>query len=119
MLDDILFSLYLYSMTDTDSTNLWKIIFSRKADKQKNKLPPGIAETLYLLRKDLQTRGPVVPSWPHFGKITGSKSGHYHCHLNRGHPTYVVVWQMVNRTIRVLEIQFVGTHEKVDYSRFK
>jgi len=106
-------------MTDADSANLWKVIFSRKADKQKGKLPPDIADTLYLLRRALGFKGPVVPSWPHFGKIVGSKSGHYHCHLNRGHPTYVVVWQIVNRMIRVLEIQFVGTHEKVDYSRFK
>ena len=106
-------------MTDSDGTNHWTVIFSRKADKQIAKLPPDIAETLFLLRKDLEIRGPAVSSWPHFGKIVGSKSGHYHCHINRGHPTYVVVWQIVNRTIRVLEIQFIGTHEKVDYSRFK
>jgi len=106
-------------MTDSGGANPWTVIFSRKADKQKSKLPSDIADTLYLLRKDLQNKGPAVPSWPHFGKITGSKSRHFHCHLNRGHPTYVVVWQRVDRTIRVLEIQFVGTHEQVDYSRFK
>ena len=106
-------------MTDADVTTLWTVIFSRKADKQKGKLPSDIAESLFLLRKDLEIRGPTVSSWPHFGKIVGSKSGHYHCHLNKGRPTYVVVWQIVNRVIRVLEIQFVGTHEKVDYSRFK
>ena len=106
-------------MTDESGTTLWTVIFSRKADKQKAKLPTNIAETLFLLRKDLELRGPTVASWPHFGKIAGSKSEHFHCHLNRGHPTYVVVWQIVNRTIRVLEIQFVGTHEKVEYNRFK
>jgi mRNA-degrading endonuclease RelE of RelBE toxin-antitoxin system len=105
-------------MTNSGDTILWKVIFSRKADKQKDKLPSAIVEALYLLRKDLEIRGPAVP-WPHYGKIVGSKSGHYHCHLNKGHPTSVVVWQVVNRTIRVMEIQFVGTHEKVDYSRFK
>jgi mRNA-degrading endonuclease RelE of RelBE toxin-antitoxin system len=106
-------------MTDPGGTFLWTVIFSRKADKQKDKLPPPLAETLFLLRKDLEMRGPAVSKWPHYGKIAGSKSGHFHCHLNKGHPTYVVVWQIVNTTIRVLEIQFVGTHEKVDYSRFK
>ncbi|MDR0934595.1 MAG: cytotoxic translational repressor of toxin-antitoxin stability system [Burkholderiaceae bacterium] len=97
----------------------WSVIFSRKAGKQKDKLPPAVADTLYLLRKELEARGPVVPRWPHYGKIAGSQSGHYHCHLNKGHPTYVVVWQVVDKVVRILEIQFVGTHEKVNYSRFK
>lgn len=106
-------------MTDSKSIAPWTVIFSRKADKQKNTLPPTIAETLYLLRKDLESRGPTVSRWPHYSKIAGSKSGHYHCHLNKGHPTYVVIWQIVDRSIRILEIQFVGTHEKVNYSKFK
>jgi len=106
-------------MADLRQPLLWTVIFSRKADKQKNALPPDIAEALYLLRKDLEMRGPTVSRWPHYGRIAGSKSGHYHCHLNKGRPTYVVVWQIVNQTIRVLEIQFVGTHEKVNYRRFK
>jgi DNA-binding XRE family transcriptional regulator len=41
-------------MTDSGSANLWRVIFSRKADKQKKKLPPPVAESLYLLRKDLE-----------------------------------------------------------------
>jgi hypothetical protein len=106
-------------MDNLDETGLWTVIFSRKAEKQKAKLPPDIIDRLYFLRRDLAVRGPVVPGWPHYGKIVGSESGHYHCHLNKGHPTYVVVWQAVNNVVRVLEIQFVGTHEKVDYSRFK
>lgn len=106
-------------MNDTADAKKWTVIFSRKAEKQKAKLPAAIAETLYLLRKDLEDRGPVVTSWPHCGKIAGSHSGHYHCHLNRGHPTYVVVWQILDKVVRVLEIQFAGTHETVDYSRYK
>ncbi len=106
-------------MNDTTDATQWTVIFSRKAEKQKAKLPAAIAGTLYLLRKDLQDRGPVVPSWPHYGKIVGSRSGHHHCHLNRGHPTYVVVWQVLDNVVHVLEIQYAGTHEKVDYSRYK
>lgn len=106
-------------MKDADDTKLWTVIFSRKAEKQKAKLPPSIIDILYLLRKDLENRGPAVTGWPNYSKIVGSKSGHYHCHLNKGRPTYVVVWQVVDSVVRVLEIQFVGTHEKVDYSRYK
>lgn len=106
-------------MKDADDTKLWMVIFSRKAEKQKAKLPPSIIDILYLLRKDLESRGPAVTGWPTYSKIVGSKSGHYHCHLNKGRPTYVVVWQVVDSVVRVLEIQFAGTHEKVDYSRYK
>ncbi len=106
-------------MKDNQAAISWTVIFSRKAEKQKDKLPANMADMLYLLRKDLEMRGPAVASWPHYGKIIGSKSRHHHCHLNKGHPTYVVVWQIIDNVVRILEIQFVGTHEKVDYSRFK
>lgn len=106
-------------MEETDDKSLWTVIFSRKAEKQKAKLPPTMVDMLYLLRKEMEAKGPAARGWPHYGKIVGSKSGHHHCHLNKGHPTYVVVWQILDNVIRVLEIQFVGTHEKVDYSRFK
>ena len=106
-------------MRDAEDTTLWTVIFSRKAEKQKAKLPPAIIDSLYLLRKDLENRGPIVTGWPNYSKIVGSKAGHYHCHLNKGRPTYVVVWQVVDKVVRVLEIQFAGTHEKVDYSRYK
>ena len=106
-------------MKDADSTKQWSVIFSRKAEKQKAKLPPATADTLYLLQKDLENRGPNVIGWPHYSKIVGSKSAHHHCHLNKGHPTYVVVWQILDKVVRILEIQFVGTHEKVNYSHYK
>lgn len=48
-------------MKDADDIKLWTVVFSRKAEKQKAKLPPAIADILYLLRKDLEQRGPVVP----------------------------------------------------------
>ena len=106
-------------MKESDDKAQWTVIFSRKAEKQKAKLPSVVVDTLYLLRKEMEASGPAMPGWPHYGKIVGSKSGHYHCHLNKGHPTYVVVWQVLDNVVRVLEIQFLGTHEKVDYSRFK
>ncbi len=109
---------YLEDMKTTDTTP-WTVLFSRKAAKQKGKLAKNIADILYLLEKDLELRGPTVFGWPHYSKIVGTKSRHHHCHLNKGHPTYVVVWQVVDDVVHILEIQFVGTHEKVDYSRFK
>lgn len=105
-------------MENTETT-LWQIRFSRKAEKQKNKLTKKPADILYLLQKDLEIRGPVVYGWHNYGKLLKKKFDYYHCHLNKGHPTYVVVWQVIDETVRILEIQFVGTHEDVDYSYFK
>jgi mRNA-degrading endonuclease RelE of RelBE toxin-antitoxin system len=105
-------------MDNENETKQWTVIFSRKAEKQKNKLPSDIADNLYILQRELENSGPYVPSWSHFGKLGGSKSTFFHCHLNKGRPTYVVVWQIVDKFIRILEIQFIGTHEKVNYSNY-
>ena len=46
------------------ASSQWTVIFSRKAEKQKSKLPPAIADQLYTLRKELEAIGPAVPGWP-------------------------------------------------------
>lgn len=84
LVDIILFCIYFFYMRDAEDTTLWTVIFSRKAEKQKAKLPPVIIDSLYLLRKDLENRGPIVTGWPNYSKIVGSIAGHYHCHLNKG-----------------------------------
>jgi mRNA-degrading endonuclease HigB of HigAB toxin-antitoxin module len=37
------------------------------------------------------------------------------CHLKKGQPTYVAVWQVIDKEIRIVEIKYVGTHEKAPY----
>ena len=105
-------------MDEAEEKTEWTVVFSKKVLKQRDELPQPILDKFYFLQRELTIRGPLLSDWPHFGKIVGSKD-HYHCHLNRGHPTYVVVWQVVNNTLRVLGIKFIGTHEKVDYAKFK
>lgn len=105
-------------MDETTGKNEWTVVFSRKAQKQRDGLPEQILDRFYYLQRELTIRGPYLSDWPHYGKLVGSKD-HYHCHLNRGHPTYVVVWQVVDNTVRVLGIKFIGTHEEVDYGKYK
>jgi len=96
----------------------WTVIFSKKAQKQRDKLPQLILDMFYFLKNEMQIRGPYLYDWPHYGKITGS-GDHYHCHLNKGRPTYVVVWQVIDTTIRVIGIKYIGTHENVGYNQYK
>jgi hypothetical protein len=39
----------------------------------------------------------------------------HHCHLRRGNPTYVAVWEVTNKQIKLVEVRYVGTHENAPY----
>ncbi|WP_028317267.1 type II toxin-antitoxin system RelE family toxin [Desulfobulbus elongatus] len=94
----------------------WTVKFTSKARKQKDKLPADIAAALYTLRRELEAGGPERGHWPHYGRIVGKKDVH-HCHLNKGKPRYVAVWKVIDRTIQLIEVRYVGTHENADYRR--
>ena len=90
----------------------WRVEFTAKAAKQKRDLPLRMAERLDAMRKAIEFAGPTQPSMPHFGKLKNRAGDVYHCHLNKGRPVYVVVWQVRNRSVRIVEMTYVGTHEK-------
>lgn len=93
----------------------WTVNFSAKAAKQAVKLPAKIAERLDALRIKIEAYGPSQPDMPHFGRLKNWKGEVYHCHLNKGRPTYVAVWAVADRTVQLVEVIFVGTHEKAPY----
>ena len=100
----------------SDQKSPWQVKFTGKARKQKEKLSAAIAAALYSLRKELEADGPERINWPHYGKLTG-KPDMYHCHLNRGRPRYVAVWKVTDRSVNLMEIRYVGTHENANYRR--
>lgn len=93
----------------------WNVKLSQKALKQINKLPLKVTLILRLLVKDLQTSGPAVANWPNYGKLRGEKSDKRHCHLIKGNPTYVCCWEVIDKSVKLLEVYYVGTHEKAPY----
>ena len=97
----------------------WEVKYTGKATKQRKVLPPEFSNALLALVKDLQWGGPVQKSWPHYGMIKGQKKNIdiRHCHLNKGYPTYVVAWKVVDKAKKIMEIIHVGTHEKTNYRR--
>lgn len=96
----------------------WTVKFTGKAKKQKEKLPERFQDALDFLVADIEQSGPVVPTWPNYGKLKG-KPDYYHCHLNKGKPRYVAVWKLTDKSIQLVEIRYVGTHEKADYGKIR
>ena len=91
----------------------WTVNIHNKAAKQIRKLPEEIQSTLLLLIRDLEIDGPWTSGiWKNFGRLKGIAGDKYHCHLMRGKPTYVCCWEIKNYRIKILEVYYVGTHEK-------
>ena len=90
----------------------WTVRLSRTAEKQKAKLSKPLRQILYALIGDIETGGPVRGDWFNYGKLSDSK---HHCHLKKGNPTYVAVWEERKNEIRLIEVIYVGTHEKAPY----
>jgi len=63
----------------------------------------------------MKLTGPARRNWPNYGKL--SKKDCYHCHLQKGNPTYVAVWRVVSKKEKIVEVTYVGTHERAHYDR--
>ena len=90
----------------------WEIRFHRKAEKQKKLLPKPVQERLAALVFELEIAGPVRGNWKNYSKLNGEQ---HHCHLKAGKPTYVVCWEVKDKKVQILEVYYVGTHEKAPY----
>ena len=90
----------------------WTVKLSRNAEKQKAKLTKPLRQILYALVGDIEAGGPGRGDWPNYGKLADGK---HHCHLKKGNPTYVAVWEVRDKKIKLVEVQYVGTHEKAPY----
>lgn len=68
-----------------------------------------------LLFEELTHRGPALHEWPSYGKLKGRKDDERHCHLQKGKPTYVCCWRVKDKKLKIIEVYYVGTHEKAPY----
>ena len=92
----------------------WDIIAKRKVQKQVEKLPDKIRIVFDLLLTAIRNEGPVRNDWPHYGRLGENV---HHCHLKKGRPTYVAVWEVTDKKIRLIEVLYAGTHEKSPYQK--
>lgn len=99
----------------------WLVRFTKKAEKQTEKLSKSAKLALNLLITDLANNGPFPgSSWPSYGKLKGLKGVKSnrdlrHCHLIKGNPTYVCCWEVVETEVKIIEVYYAGPHEKAPY----
>ncbi len=92
----------------------WDIRLTAKSCKKALRLPKRVGEIFQLLLKEIELCGPIMNKWPNYGKLSKNC---YHCHLKKGKPTYVAVWRVVNKKEKIVEVVYVGTHEKAHYDQ--
>ncbi len=90
----------------------WTVTILKRARKQIQDLPRPVYEALFLLVADIQQSGPVQGQWPNYSKLSDSR---HHCHIKKGKPCYVAVWQVTDKKIKLIEVLYAGTHEKAPY----
>lgn len=94
----------------------WPIKITKVVDKQVKMLSEKVRLQLRFLFMDLTNKGPAVSDWPNYGKLHSKKRrDKRHCHLQRGKPTYVCCWEVIDKKRKIIEVYYVGTHEKAPY----
>lgn len=86
--------------------------FTGSAKKQVEKLPQRIKDVLASLVIEISHSGPVRGNWSNYGKLAKNR---HHCHLKKGSPTYVAVWEEAEKGVHLVEVIYAGTHEKAPY----
>ena len=90
----------------------WTVTYSNKASKQYNKLPVIVQDRLDALTAEISCLGPVRGNWKNYSRLTGNL---HHCHIKTGRPTYVAVWEEIAGEVNLVEVNYVGSHEKAPY----
>lgn len=99
-----------YNRIMTDG--LWSVSLMGQAKKAKKNLPKKTLDTFILLLDDLKM-GPIRHEWPNYSALRGMRN-HYHCHIEKGRPTYVTCW-LADKSEKTIEVYYAGTHEKAPY----
>ena len=94
--------------------NKWEVRFSGDSAKGIKTLPRKIIDAFYGLVNEMKIDGPYRANWKNYGKFKGCKSI-YHCHLNCSRPRYVVCWEVMDKKQKIIEVYYVGTHQKAPY----
>ena len=90
----------------------WEVKIRRNAIKLIEKLPEPVQATLITLIREMEVKGPVRGNWPNYKRLGKNR---HHCHLKKGHPTFVAVWEVLDNEIKLIEVTYAGTHEKAPY----
>ena len=87
---------------------MYKVKVLKKALKRLDKMPPEQQDLFYLLKGDIEEKGPVQADWPNYSKLSKYS---YHCHLSI---SWVAVWSYTKGSVEV-EVYYVGSRENAPY----
>ena len=90
----------------------WTVTIKKTVAKRMARLPRSVQESLVALILEIEHLGPVRGNWPNYSSLPNQR---HHCHLKKGRPAYVAVWEVVDKEIRLVEVVYAGTHEKAPY----
>ncbi|MFO7911881.1 MAG: hypothetical protein R6V15_06930 [Desulfotignum sp.] len=90
----------------------WTVTVTKKVLKAIPKLPKSVKQSLFALLWEIESSGPVRGNWKNYSKLGYER---HHCHLKTGQPTYVAVWEVTDKEIKLVEVLYVGSHEKAPY----
>lgn len=90
----------------------WQVVIRTRAAKQRQCLPHTVRQRYLVLAQELATQGPIRGNWPNYSKLSDLR---HHCHLQKGRPTYVAVWEVIDPQQRIIEVLYVGTHANAPY----
>ena len=90
----------------------WTVEIARRTLKQVDRLPTTVRESLADLIRDMEMHGPVRGNWPNYSRLSERR---HHCHIKKGKPTYVAIWEVTEKEIKLIEVTYAGTHEKAPY----
>ena len=93
---------------------IWDVEVIGQAKKYHKNLSTKAKISFASLLKELIELGPYRVKWSHYTKEVNANEK-YHCHLNKGKPTYVVCWRIVDKHKRIIEVYYAGTHENAPY----
>jgi hypothetical protein len=82
---------------------------AKRVQRRVSKLPKPVHQLFEALVLDLMKLGPIQFDWPNYSKLGDDG---FHCHLNY---RFVVVWVVVNKEIRILEVTYAGSRENAPY----
>ncbi len=92
----------------------WTIDIVGQAKKSGKHLSKEATMSFAALLLEMRNFGPYRSNWPNYTKMKNKKED-YHCHIEKGRPTYVVCWRIANKNKKIIEVYYAGTHEKAPY----
>lgn len=90
----------------------WTVEIPHSLQKELMRLPAPVQTRFSFLVKELELYGAIRGNWPNYSKLSATR---HHCHVKKGKPCYVAVWEVMDRLIKLIEVQYVGTHESAPY----